>query len=124
MMRALVLGITLGAIGIPQARADVIISGFGARPCATVNANVQPGDGWAKNALTEGLMSWLQGFASGVNVVKEAMQKQYYDLDTISRDEQWAYVLEYCRRNPNKDFGQAVDDMITRRLRVIPMSRR
>jgi hypothetical protein len=51
--------------------------------------------------------------------MKREFQKQYFDLSTISYDEQWAYVLDFCRRNPEVDFSHAVDDMMVKRVRLI-----
>jgi hypothetical protein len=64
-------------------------------------------------------MSWMQGFTSGVNAVKIGSQKLYFDLSTISYDEQWSYVLDFCRRNPSVYFDHAVDQMMVDRLHVI-----
>jgi hypothetical protein len=64
-------------------------------------------------------LSWLLGFASGVNSVKDAYSKQYYDLSRIGGDEQWAFVVEYCRRNPNSNIAAAAEDMMLHRLRLI-----
>jgi hypothetical protein len=109
-----------GAIMISQVSAgDILIAGYGATPCATLNASIQSGDGFAKNALTQGAMSWMQGFVSGANAIKIEATKEYFDLSTISYDEQWAFVLGSCRRNPSQDFSRAVEDMMLHRLRTL-----
>jgi hypothetical protein len=99
--------------------ADILIAGHGANSCAFLNANVRPGDGWAKDSFTEGVFSWVQGFMSGVNVVNREDSKRYFDLSAVGRDEQWAYVLEFCRRNPDRDISRAAEDLLVK-LQVIP----
>jgi hypothetical protein len=123
MVRGLVLGITLSALGISYARADLFIVGLGAQPCAVINASVRPGDGYGASAFTKGAMSWLQGYASGVNAIKAELRKNYFDLSTISLDQQWAHAVDFCRRNPGKDFSEAVQDMMLR-LSVISTPQR
>jgi len=119
-MRNLTTALLIGMLGASHVHAnDIMIAGHGAQPCAVLNANIREGEGWATNALTQGAMSWMQGFASGVNAMKSEAAKQYFDLSTISRDEQWAYVLDFCRRNPSQDFSHAVVQMIVHRLRLI-----
>ena len=108
------------ALVTSQAYADAMIAGHGAQPCVFLNANIRSGEGWASNALNQGVMSWIQGFVSGANAVKSEAEKEYFDLDTITRDEQWAYVLDSCLRNPSQDVSHAVSDMMRRKLRIIP----
>lgn len=108
------------ALMTSQARAELMITGIGANPCTFLNANTRSGDGWATNAFTLGAMAWMQGFMSGANVMIREAQKKIYDLDTISRDQQWAYVMEFCRRNPDRNISRAVEDLMLRRLRIMP----
>jgi hypothetical protein len=116
-MTSLLIG---GVLLSTRARADdVMIAGHGAQPCIFLNANIRAGEGWSSNALTQGVMSWMQGFVSGANALKRETDKSYFDLGSISRDEQWGYVLDFCRRNPSVDFSHAVSDMMVNRLRLV-----
>jgi hypothetical protein len=74
--------------------------------------------GWAKDGYSLGVMAWNQGFISGTNLILREKTKRYYDIDTISRDEQWSYLLDFCRRNPQKDIGRGVLEMMVKRLRT------
>ena len=61
----------------------------------------------------------MLGFMSGLNLMKSETGKQYFDLGTSSRDEQWAYLLEACRRNPSQDVSYAVANIVVEKMRVI-----
>jgi hypothetical protein len=118
MLRAILVLLPLAALN-SQLHAEVFIEGHGANSCAFLNTNVRPGDGWARDAITEGVFSWVQGFMSGVNVVKREDSKRYFDLSAIGRDEQWAYVVEFCHHNPDRDISRAAADLMISRLRLI-----
>jgi hypothetical protein len=96
------------------------IEGVGTLVCKDVTDKIPYGQGWGADSYTTFVMSWIEGFASGVNTGANADkiedQTIYFDLNTISLDEQWAYVLDVCRRNPNLDLSQAVVDMLTTRM--------
>jgi hypothetical protein len=120
-MRALVL--FASTLITSQAFADdTFLAGLGAQTCSFLNANIQPGDGWAKNTLTMGVMSWAQGFVSGSNATMKEIRNKYFDLGTVSRDEQWAFILESCRRKPTQDISHAVYEMMFARLRIRPVN--
>lgn len=61
-------------------------------------------------------ISWAQGFVSGVNLIKLQDEQKLFDLGAISVDEQWAHLVTYCRNNPTKVIGLAVDDLMMRKL--------
>jgi hypothetical protein len=52
----------------------------------------------------------MQGFVSGVNMngLRDGVHKNYYNLGTISNEEQWGFVIGFCRRNPDKTFAHAM----------------
>ena len=106
----------IGSLMASPAPSDTAVSGFGARECKFLNAHTRPGNGWSENALTQSVMSWVQGFVSGVNVLKMGGEKKFFDLSAISVDEQWTFIVTYCRRNPTKLISHAADDLIFRRL--------
>jgi hypothetical protein len=103
------------------ASADKLMEGWGTHSCKYVTDHVPLGAGWGSDAVTQGIISWIEGFASGANVAMTGAQKKYWDLDTISIDEQWGYVMDYCRRNPDQDLVRAVDDMVVHRMRLVPV---
>ena len=119
LLRAILILLPLAVLS-SQPRAEIFMEGHGVNSCAFLNTNVRPGEGWAKDAVTQGVLSWVQGFMSGVNVVNRETSKRYFDLSTIGVDEQWGYVVEFCRRNPDRDISRAVEDLLGHRLRVIP----
>jgi hypothetical protein len=100
---------------------EAAMSGYGGAPCAKINADVPLGTGWGKDIITHSIMSWMQGFIAGSNYIAMRATKNYYNLGTISNDEQWGYVMDYCRRNPDKQFFQAVLDLMVKRLGVLPV---
>jgi hypothetical protein len=104
---------------IPPAFAGTFMAGMGATPCSVLVANTREGEGWAKDGYSLTVMAWGQGFLSGTNLILREKTKRYYDIDTISRDEQWSYLLDFCRRNPKKDIGRGVLDMMVTRLRTV-----
>jgi hypothetical protein len=95
---------------------EVAIAGYGTLPCLQFNVAVKRGAGWADNAITQGVMSWAQGFMSGVNLLKLQDEHKLFDLGAVSIEEQWAYLVTYCRNNPADEVGLAVDDLIMRML--------
>jgi hypothetical protein len=124
-MRTVVIVFVLMLSAFPpvtsQASADdIMIAGIGSQPCTSLIANILLGDGFAANGFTKGYMSWMQGYVSGANAVKINSEKKFFDLSTVSYDEQWAFFVESCRRNPGQPIFAAVEDMMLHRLRVIP----
>jgi hypothetical protein len=113
-----VLAAWLGLALISPASAGTFMAGIGATPCTVLLANAREGDGWAKDGYSLGVMAWNQGFISGANLILREKTKRYYNIDTISRDEQWSYLLDFCRRNPQKDVGRGVLEMMMKRLRT------
>jgi hypothetical protein len=95
---------------------ETAVSGIGARDCEFMNSNVPVGSGWAKNVFNQSVMSWIQGFASGINILKIQVEKKFFDLATVSVDEQWAIVVAYCRRNPTRLISHAANDLLLQRF--------
>jgi hypothetical protein len=96
------------------------IEGIGSIPCKEVSDKVPPGTGWGSNDFNRMIMSWIEGFVSGANAALIGAQKKYWDLGTISIDEQWGYVMDYCRRNPDRELVRGVKDMLVHRMRLVP----
>jgi hypothetical protein len=113
MFLAACIGITL----IAPVSAGTFIAGVGATPCTVLLANTREGDGWAKDGYSLGIMAWSQGYISGANEMLRETTKKYWDIDSVSRDEQWSYLLNYCRRNPQQDIFRGVQEIIQKRLR-------
>jgi hypothetical protein len=106
-------------IGLHAFADGLIGEGVGSLECKEITDKIPYGQGWGANGFTQGVMSWFEGFASGLNAMKAEKDKTYFDLSSISVDEQWAYVLDVCRRNPSLDIAHAVDDMMVHRMRLI-----
>lgn len=124
-MRLMALLTALALVGLltgSQAYAEEMLAwGGGTAACAKINPLIPPGTGWGNDVLTGGMMDWMQGFISGINITAFE-RKKYYNLKAISIDEQWDYVIDFCHRNPDKRFYQAVLDLIAKRLEVPPVA--
>lgn len=119
-MRIVSLVFVLTLIASPVV-GQTAMSGIGTQDCKGLNSNVRAGSGFMENQVSMSAMSWVQGFISGINVMKLQLEKKFFDLASISVDEQWAFVAAYCRSNPTKSIDHAVDDLIWKRLVVKPL---
>lgn len=108
--------VLVGVLVASPASAEMIFAGAGAKKCELVNANVPAGTGYTQNAFTMSLITWVQGFVSGMNAARGASVKKFYDLDSISIDEQWAFVVAYCRGNSEQAIYMAATELMFKRL--------
>jgi hypothetical protein len=79
------------------------ISGIGAQRCAILTARVTAG---ANPNDTAALLTWIEGFISGLNM--NAENDFYYDLTSVTTEQQTAQVLGYCRNHPSEAVMNAV----------------
>ena len=108
----------LAAMAIAPASAgeEVLVAGPGATPCSGFNDLVPAGMGYGANVYTHDVLSWSLGFVSGVNIHRMLTERKFYDIGAITRDEFWAHIVSYCRRNPTHDIGNAANYVMGRQL--------
>ncbi len=72
--------------------------------CFLVNAQDQQqavsGIGAQRCADTAAVLTWIEGFISGLNM--NAENDFYYDLTSIPSEQQTAQILAYCRNHPSE----------------------
>jgi len=95
-----------------------VISGMGTLGCATLTAQAPPGSGYGQNNLTMAVFSWVQGYLSAWNVVGIMQSGRFADLTSISTNEQWAYIVGFCQRNPDGFVLDAAREILATRLKM------
>jgi hypothetical protein len=82
-MRLMALLTALALVGLltgSQACAEEMPAwGAGTAACVKINPLILPGTGWGNDVLTGGMMDWMQGFISGINITAFE-RKKYYNL--------------------------------------------
>lgn len=98
LRRGLVVLIALGfQCFLVNAQEQQGISGMGAQRCAILTARLTAGTN--PNDTTE-LLTWIQGFISGLNM--NAENDFYYDLTNVTSEQQTGQILTYCRNRPSE----------------------
>jgi hypothetical protein len=99
LRRALAVLVALGFQCFPvNAQEQQVISGIGAKRCAALTAKGTAGAN-TNDALTAAL-TWIEGFISGLNM--NAENDFYYDLTSITSEQQNVQILAYCRNHPSE----------------------
>jgi hypothetical protein len=109
-LSVIVLGIALALPGL-AARAETdtaLVAGLGNTPCSDfVKADA---------AGRAAYVAWAEGYMSGVN----ANIQQYQDTpiplfgaDTMSAEQQLAYMLDHCKISPDAPFFSAAGDLFS-----------
>jgi len=66
------------------------------------------------------IFSWIQGYLSGMNgmlfTLKRDPTAAMFDLQAMSADEQWAYIVAYCRLNPGAAIVTGVMELAGKHL--------
>jgi hypothetical protein len=73
------------------------ISGIGAQRCAILTARIKAG---ANPNDTAAVLIWIEGFISGLNM--NAENDFYYDLTSVTSEQQTTQILSYCRNHPSE----------------------
>jgi hypothetical protein len=72
------------------------LSGAGSKRCSYLNSRAKPGSRFQESPVTAAVFSWAQGFMSAMNMSAIAASKagtsSYFDLSSISVEEQWAFI--------------------------------
>jgi len=89
-----------------SSRADFAYAGMGATSCGKI------ADGYRQNptAIEGAMMSWAQGFMSGLNV-KELANGQYRDLQAMTIEAQEQNLRSYCDEHPLAQLVKGVIDL-------------
>ncbi len=116
-MRLFVVPLVMLATCVAHAEPSVI-SGMGTLGCGTLTAQATPGSGYGQNNLTMAVFSWVQGYLSAWNVVGIMQSGRFADLTSISTNEQWAYVVGFCQRNPDGFVLDAAREILATRLKM------
>jgi hypothetical protein len=103
-----------------------VVAGMGTQSCAGLNARTQPGLGYGQNSAATAAFSWVQGYVSAWNVIGIVKSGRFADLASLTADEQWSRIAEFCRNNPKGFVFDAARDILAKGLRmetVIPIDR-
>jgi hypothetical protein len=73
------------------------VSGIGAQRCAILTARVTAG---TNPNDTAAVLTWIEGFISGLNM--NAENDFYYDVTSVTSEQQTAQILTYCRNHPSE----------------------
>jgi hypothetical protein len=95
----------------------VVVAGLGTQPCASLNAQTRRDLGYAQNGLAAATLSWVQGFVSAWNVVEIVRAGRFVDLTSLTVDEQWSRIAEFCRKNPDGFVFDAAQNLIATGLK-------
>lgn len=96
-----VLSLTCGA---SCAKEPFAYTGFGTVTCAEIT-RLQPAD---KTPTGAAVMSWAQGFLSGMNINQLAHNEPMRDLGVLTTEDQLGFLLNYCDKHQLHQFAQAV----------------
>jgi hypothetical protein len=116
-MRFFLVPLVMLATCIAHAEPSVI-SGVGTLGCSTLTAQTPPGSGYGQNNLTMAVFSWVQGYLSAWNVVGIMQSGRFADLTSISANEQWYHIVEFCLRNPDGFVLDAAREILATRLKM------
>lgn len=100
----------------------VVVSGLGTLACANLTAQVRPDDGYKVSNVATAALSWVQGYVSAWNVIGIIKGGRFADLTSLSVDEQWSYVSDFCRRNPDGFVLDAARALLATRLKMQTVS--
>ena len=95
-----------------------VVAGLGTQPCASLNARTQAGLGYAQNTAATAAFSWVQGYVSAWNVIGIVNSGRFADLNSLTADEQWLRIAEFCRQNPDGFVFDAARDLLATGLRM------
>jgi hypothetical protein len=92
--------------------ADVATMGFGNVTCSKLGNDLS-------NPTMDGstieliMMTWVQGYISGMNVQTLRLRKEYRDMAAFSTDEPKRMVLAYCNTHPFAEIAEAAVNLYT-----------
>lgn len=96
----------------------VVVAGLGTQACANLNAQTKLDLGYQQNGLAAATLSWVQGFVSAWNVVEVFRDGRFADLTSLTVDEQWLRIVDFCRKNPDGFVFDAAQNLIASGFRM------
>src|ERR1700730_244655 len=94
-------------------------TGYIAQRCAILTARVTAG---ANPNDTAAILTWIEGFISGLNM--NAENDFYYDLTSVTSEQQTTQILTYCRNHPSEAVMNAALHLVQNFLARKPTSPR
>jgi hypothetical protein len=114
----ILLASLVGLGGSTGTKEPIVISGMGTLGCGKLLEQIAPNEGYAQSKLSLAAFSWVQGYLSALNIIAMSQAGVFADLRTISEDEQWTNIMDFCRRNPEGFVIDAAQEIVTTKLRV------
>jgi hypothetical protein len=109
-------------VGLGSSTSDpepIAISGMGTVSCEKLLEQTAPSLGYGQSKFTVAAFSWVQGYLSALNVVAISQAGVFFaNLRTITEDEQWTNIQDFCRRNPERFVIDAAQEIIKTRLKT------
>lgn len=112
LLTAFALGAGLCGIAVLAEAQVNAVTGAGSRTCEQLQADV------AELPNTRrAYVSWMQGYLSGRNAAREAVQLGLVDL--ADYDAQWDWVVVWCGGHPASTFAQAAGALFAERVAAL-----
>lgn len=92
-----------------EVQAGPTIVGAGAYSCGEWIAEFDRGSEAAKQAYTDSLAPWAQGYLSALNIIAAIQGHPNTDLPDASVMQVW--VMDYCRKNALQNVETAVSEL-------------
>ncbi len=96
----------------------VVVAGLGTQPCTLLNAQTRLDLDRGQNGRTAATLSWVQGFVSAWNVVEIVRAGRFADLTSLTIDEQWSLIIEFCQKHPDGFVLDAAQSLIATGLKL------
>lgn len=84
------------------------VTGAGSRSCAQMQADIAD-----LPNVRRAYVSWMQGYLSGRNAARETRGRALVDL--ADYEDQWAWITEWCARQPARTFAEATAALFAER---------
>ena len=105
----LTIGLVLSVIVSSPATAQVTaVAGAGSRSCSQMKTDVTD-----LPNTRRAYVSWMQGYLSGRNAVREANELSLVDL--ADYEAQWDWIVGWCSERPDGSFAEAVGALFSAR---------
>ena len=108
-------------VGLGSSTSDpepIAVAGMGTVSCGKLLEQTAPSLGYGQSKFTVAAFSWVQGYLSALNVVAISQAGVFANLRTITEDEQWTNIQDFCRRNPERFVIDAAQEIIKTRLKT------
>jgi hypothetical protein len=89
-----------------------VINGFGTLTCRVFNERTVSDKGYRQNELSMGVLSWVQGYLSGLNTFTLLRLGRFVDVSSVPLDNQWALLVDFCKRKPEGAIFDAAQEVL------------